>query len=214
MHGVARLLASDESLGALLLERVMPGNTLVALQDEIRATEIAARMMTNLWQARAAEGEFRSLENWTAGFAALRVRFSGGTGPLDPLLVDTAENLRSELLQSAPPSRLLHGDFHHFNVLDGNASGWVVIDPKGLIGDPAYEPAAFLFNPDPAVVLDRSMQQARIGIFAEELRMDPQRIVRWAFVQAVLGAWWTIEDGGVDWDASISAAGVLLSLVR
>jgi streptomycin 6-kinase len=108
----------------------------------------------------------------------------------------------------------LHGDLHHFNVLNGNASGWVAIDPKGVMGDPAYEPAAFLLNPGPVVVLDLSTQQARIGIFAEELRMDPQRIVRWAFVQAVLGAWWTIEDGGVDWDASMLAAGVLLSLVR
>jgi streptomycin 6-kinase len=58
------------------------------------------------------------------------------------------------------------------------------------------------------------MQQARIDIFAEQLKMDPQRIARWAFVQAVLGAWWTIEDGGVDWGASMSAAGVLLLLVK
>jgi streptomycin 6-kinase len=214
MQGAVRLLASDERLGALLLERVTPGNTLVALQDEMRATEIAARIMRNLWQARAVEGEFPSLESWTAGFAALRLRFSGDTGPLDSVLVDTAENLRAELLQGGSTSRLLHGDLHHFNVLNGNASGWIAIDPKGVIGDPAYEPAAFLLNPGTAVVLDRSMQQARIGVFAEQLRMDPQRIVRWVFVQAVLGAWWTIEDGGVDWDASMLAAGVLLSLVR
>ena len=213
-HGAVRLLAGDEHLGALLLDRVTPGTTLAALHDEAQAAEIAARTMMNLGQARAVDGAFRSLESWTAGLSALRVRFSGGTGPLDSELVDTAENLRAELLQGEPPSCLLHGDLHHFNILEGSASGWVAIDPKGVIGDPAYEPASFLLNPGPAVVLDRSMQQARIDIFAEQLKMDPQRIARWAFVQAVLGAWWTIEDGGVDWGASMSAAGVLLSLVK
>ena len=46
---------------------------------------------------------------------------------------------------------------------------------------------------------------------ADQLNLDAQRIVRWAFFQAVLGAWWTIEDGGRDWDTSIAAARVLLS---
>jgi streptomycin 6-kinase len=213
-RGAVRLLAGDEHLGALLLDRVTPGTTLAALHDEAQAAEIAARTMMNLGQARVGDGAFRSLESWTAGLSALRVRFSGGTGPLDSELVDTAENLRAELLQGEPPSCLLHGDLHHFNILEGSASGWVAIDPKGVIGDPAYEPASFMLNPGPAVVLDRSMQQARIDIFAEQLKMDPQRIARWAFVQAVLGAWWTIEDGGVDWGASMSAAGVLLLLVK
>lgn len=212
--GAVRLIASDETSGALLLERVTPGNTLVQLHDEERATRIAARTMLKLGQAHTVDGEFRTLESWTAGLGALRVRFSGGTGPLDSGLVDTAENLRAELLRGEQPSRLLHGDLHHFNVLDGKASGWVAIDPKGVVGDQAYEPAAFLLNPDPSVFLDRSMQQARIGIFAEQLGMDPRRIARWAFVQAVLGAWWTIEDGGVDWEVSIAAARILLPLVK
>jgi streptomycin 6-kinase len=213
-HGVVRLIASDESVGALLLERVTPGNTLVALHNEMQAADIAARTMLQLWRARAMNGEFRSLESWTAGFGALHLRFGGGTGPLDSGLVDTAENLRAELLQGTPPSRLMHGDLHHFNLLDGNASGWVAIDPKGVIGDPAYEPAAFLLNPGPAVFLDGSLQQARIAIFAEQLGIDARRIVRWAFVQAVLGAWWIIEDGGVNWEVSIAAARNLLPLVK
>jgi hypothetical protein len=33
-------------------------------------------------------------------------------------------------------------------------------------------------------------------------------------VQAVLGAWWIIEDGGVNWEVSIAAARNLLPLVK
>ena len=213
-HGAVGLLESDESLGALLLERVTPGNTLATLDDQVQATEVAAQTMLKLWQAATVNVEFRSLESWTGGLVKLRARFSGTTGPLDSGLVDIAENIRAELLQGTQSSCLLHADLHHFNILYGTGSGWVAIDPKGVIGDPSYEPASFLLNPDPAVFLDRGIQQARIAILAEHLNMDRQRIVRWAFFHAVLSSWWTIEDGGRDWDDSISAARVLLSLLR
>ena len=211
-HGAVRLLESDESLGALLLERINPGNTLATLNDELQAAEIAARTMLTLWEGTPASSEFRTLESWTAGLSKLRARFSGATGPLDPALVDIAENLRAELLQSKPSSRLLHADLHHFNILYGTTSGWVASDPKGVLGDPSYEPAAFLLNPDPAIFLDRSIQEVRIKILADHLTMDAQRMVRWALVHSVLSAWWTIEDDAGDWNASISAARVLLSL--
>ena len=212
-HGAVGLLESDESLGGLLLERVNPGNTLAKLNDPIRATEVAAQTMLKLWQA-AVKVDFRGLESWTGGLVKLRARFSGATGPLDSGLVDIAEKIRAELLQGTQPSCLLHADLHHFNILYGAGSGWVAIDPKGVIGDPSYEPASFLLNPHPTVFLDRAIQEARIGILAEHLNMDRQRIVRWAFFHAVLSSWWTIEDGGQNWDDSISAARVLLSLVE
>jgi len=212
-HGAVHLLESDESLGALLLERINPGDTLATLHDEDQAAEIAAGIMLDLWKGTPANAEFESLESWTAGLCKLRARFSGATGPLDSALVDIAENLRGELLQGKPSPRLLHADLHHFNILHGTARGWAAIDPKGVIGDPSYEPAAFLLNPDPAIVLDRSIQEDRIKILADHLKMDAQRIVRWALVHSVLSAWWTIEDDAGDWDASISAARVLLSLL-
>ena len=212
-HGAIGLLESDESLGALLLERVNPGNTLATLKDPIRATEVAAQTMLKLWQAAPVKVEFRSLESWTGGLVKLRARFSGTTGLLDSGLVDIAENIRAELLQGAQPFCLLHADLHHSNILYGTGIGWVAIDPKGVIGDPSYEPASFLLNPDPTVFLDRAIQETRIAVLAEHLNMDRQRIVRWAFFHAVLASWWTIEDGGENWDESISAAPVLLSLV-
>ena len=213
-HGAVSLLESDESLGALLLERVNPGNTLATMHDHIRATEVAAQTMLKLWQPATANVEFRSLESWTGGLVKLRGRFSGATGPFDSGLVDIAEKIRAELLQGTQSSCLLHADLHHFNILYGTGSGWVAIDPKGVIGDRSYEPASFLLNPHPTAFLDRAIQQARIAILAEHLNMDRQRIVKWAFFHAVLSAWWTIEDGGENWDDSISAARVLLSLVE
>jgi streptomycin 6-kinase len=209
-RGATALLESDPALGALLLEHIRPGNTLAACEDPIQACEFAAQVMQKLWQASAGEAEFRSLESWTSGMAKLRERFDGGTGPLDSGMVDAAEHLRAELLQDKSASVLLHGDLHHDNILYSDRVGWVAIDPKGVIGDPCYEPASFLLNPNPDVVLNLPTQKSRIAVLAEHLNLEPRRIARWAFVHAVLSAWWTIEDGGEDWSTAISASRLLL----
>src|SRR5690606_23152783 len=59
-----------------------------------------------------------------------------------------ARILRDELIATSHKTVLLHGDLHHDNILK-NSDGWVVIDPKGFIGDPVYEVAAFIRNPIP-----------------------------------------------------------------
>ncbi|RME04597.1 MAG: hypothetical protein D6816_09640, partial [Bacteroidetes bacterium] len=33
-------------------------------------------------------------------------------------------------------------------------------------------------------------------VLAETLALDRQKLALWAFAQAVLSAWWSIEDGG------------------
>ena len=68
--------------------------------------------------------------------------------------------------------------------------GWLAIDPKGVIGEPPYEFGAALRNLSSTSVVDRWSR-----VIAERLGLDRQRIVSWAFAQAVLAAIWSIEDG-------------------
>lgn len=85
-----------------------------------------------------------------------------------------------DLCQTASESRLLHGDLHHFNILKGDA--WYLIDPKGLWGDPAYEPVAFLRNPVPHLLNEPDIvkfQRERILAFAAGLSLDADRILAW-----------------------------------
>jgi len=210
--GCARLLACDEGLGSLLLERLEPGDTLDQLEDEERATRIAAAVMRGFWQAPFEAGKFRSLASWTDGLGKLRARFAGGTGPLPPSLVCQAEQRREELLVSAASAVLLHADLHHFNLLRRRDETWAAIDPKGVVGDRSYEPAAFLFNPGAKQTLDARLQRERIRILADETGIDQKRIADWAFVHGVLSAWWTIEDGGREWQEAIACVEVLASL--
>jgi len=58
--------------------------------------------------------------------------FNGGTGPLNSKLVERAEQSAKDFFAENHMPVLMHGDFHHFNVLSSER-GWLVIDPKGVI---------------------------------------------------------------------------------
>lgn len=52
---------------------------------------------------------------------------------------------------------MLHVDLHHDNILQ-NGNEWLVIDPKGVVGEPAYEVAAFIHNPMPELLTHADAQ--------------------------------------------------------
>jgi streptomycin 6-kinase len=55
----------------------------------------------------------------------------------------------------------------------------------------------------------RDLLDRRIAIFAEMLGFDRSRIRGWAYAQAALSAWWTVEDNGDDWQSAIRLAELL-----
>ena len=101
--------------------------------------------------------------------------------------------------RTATRTVVLHGDLHHENILSDEERGWVGIDPKGVIGEPAYEVGALLRNIKPSLLHEGNLQQIcdrRVAILAEELGFERERIIGWGFAQAVLSAWWDYEDHG------------------
>jgi streptomycin 6-kinase len=201
----------------LLLERIKPGTPLSSLVDagnDEQATSIAAQVMRQLWRSVPPEHPFPSLARWTVGLERLRDHFDGGSGPFPPTLVDAAETLRAELIGSTTEQVLLHGDLHHYNILSAERKPWLALDPKGVVGDPAYEigpllynPAGLLATPQPGRVLAR-----RIDQLAEELGFERARLVSWGLTQAVLSAWWSFEDHGHGWESAIACAELLAGL--
>ncbi len=213
--GMVRLYAADAAQGALLLERLHPGTVLSRLADDDQATLIAAEVMRQLWRPAPPEHGFPTAARWAAGLTRLRTRFAGGTGPLPPHLVEQAEALFADLLASAGEPVLLHGDLHHENILAAQRQPWLALDPKGVVGEREYEVGALLRNPipgllarpDPRAVLDR-----RIHLLAERLHFDRARLRDWALAQAVLSAWWSVEDHGGGWEWALACAEHLAAL--
>jgi streptomycin 6-kinase len=196
-RGAVRLLAADLEWSVLLLERLAPGRALSSVRDDVAATAIAAGVMGQLWRPPPVGHAFPSVADWVAGFRRLRAKF-GGTGPLPPRPVERAEALFSDLLASQAATVLLHGDLHHDNILAAGRAAWRAIDPKGVVGEPAYEVGALLRNP--ARVLDAPHPERvlarRADQLAEALGFDRARLRDWAYAQAVLSAVWCLEDSG------------------
>ncbi len=205
-RGAVHLLEADDAAGVFLQARVYPGEPIAEWEDE-RATRTAAMVMQRLWQLLPAEHPFRHVREWTDGFGRMPNRNLFGKG-----LVDRAEAILRELEADATQTVLLHGDLHHWNILTATRAPAIAIDPKGMAGDPAYEVGAFLRNPVGLVHASDKLPQImarRIAIFSEMLGFERERLAAYGFAQAVLSAWWTVEDNGSGWENTLKIADVI-----
>ncbi len=214
-RGAVRLLEADGERGAMLLERLLPGTPLVSLADDRKATTVAAQVMRRLWRPVPPDHSFPTVVRWAAGLGRLRRRFDGGTGPFPRALVERAERLFEELIGSMDEAVLLHGDLHHENILSARRQPWLAVDPKGVVGEPAYEVGALLRNPFPELLSFPRLGHVlarRADQLADALGFDRQRLIGWALAQAVLAAWWDYEDHGHGWDLWLSCAEALAEI--
>ena len=203
-RSAVRVLGHEQN--AVLLERALPGTelteTVLAGRDD-EAVLILCGVMADLHQDDPPPGPWPTVEDWGRAFA--RYRAGAPYDEVPPALLDRAEAEYRDLCATQGRRFLLHGDLHHENVLDGGDRGWLVIDPKGVIGELAYETGASLRNPGGAEDLYNDPRQItrRVRIFAERLGLPEERILRWSFAQAVLSAVWHVEDGD---DEAVAAA--------
>jgi len=216
-NGAVRLLAADEEKSMFLLERLRPGRMLVDLQDDERATHIAAEVMRRLWRAAPADADaagFIQLSAWFGELSKLRPRFRGGTGPFPKELVERVESLLPELFDDAAPPILMHGDFHHYNILSSGES-WVIIDPKGVIGPRGYECGPFLVNPwgDFSQHPDADkITMRRIAILSEYLGLEREQILHWGICHSLLSAWWDLADDNTGGEYSMGCGELFMGL--
>ena len=125
----------------------------------------------------------------------IRPHFNGGTGPFPKELLERVESFLPELFADKNV-KLMHGDFHHFNILSSER-GWLVIDPKGVVGPAGYEVGPLMINPWNSLSdwnKFKVQTERRVSILSERLSWERETIINWATAHAVLSAWWNIED--------------------
>ncbi|MDO9302996.1 MAG: aminoglycoside phosphotransferase family protein [Anaerolineales bacterium] len=213
-EGAVRLLEADESRYMFLLERVRPGKMLTTLEDDDQRTHIAADVMSKLWRKAPESLPFIKLTEWFDELKKLRTAFAGEMGPFPEKLVARVEETLPRLYAESSPPCLIHGDFHHFNVLSSER-GWIAIDPKGVIGHAEYEVGPLLINPlgsflngtNPKVQTER-----RLSILSERLGFPRQRLLDWALCHAILSAWWDMQPDGTGGEYSLRCAELFASL--
>ena len=165
--GAVRLLR--RSGRALLEERAVPGTDLSALPDE-EATAIAVDLAPRLW--RRAGSPFRPV-------APEVQRWLDNADREGSELVALPRDLLAELDPGA--QWLVHGDFHHHNILR-RGDQFVAIDPKPYLADREYDVPAFLWNPQGNQMEDRQRTERRIAAFVAA-GLDDFRIRAWTVIR-------------------------------
>jgi streptomycin 6-kinase len=146
--------------------------------------------------------------DWFGAFKELRQRFGGGTGPLPRKIFETAEGLAADFLAENELPVVLHGDFHHYNLLK-SGDDWKVIDPKGVIGPRGYEVGPLLINPWNGFLHGpdaKQISERRFAILSEQLGMERSRIRGWGIAHAVLSACWSLDEQGHGGEHAIHCA--------
>jgi len=92
---------------------------------------------------------------------------------------------------------LLHGDFHHDNILLSNNGEYIVIDPKGVIGDPVFDVPRFILNEFDDEITTELYKKISdiIGIFEIKLNIPHDVLKQCLYVETTMGVCWSVEDG-------------------
>jgi streptomycin 6-kinase len=184
-EGAVRLLEVDLERSALLIERADPGTSLWEVADDEEATLNAAAVLRRLWRRPPPDKHpFRVLaaeaESWTAQF---RSDWEALGRPFESRLVDAATRSARELAGSQPKVVVCHQDLQGSNVLRARREPWLAIDPKPIVGEPAFDVASLLrdrrWSIDPGII------QTRLDLLAAELDLERDRIQGWGLVHAL-----------------------------
>ena len=176
-NGAVRLLRRDRRRRALLLERARPGTDISDVPEE-EATAIGVEVGLRLW--RPAGEPFRWIGDHVPRWLDTAARSAGPGRVLVPL----ARHLYAEL--DVGRSTLVHGDFHHHNILTAGGRR-LAIDPKPMLGEPEFDVPSFLWNPLP-YRMRPDLTERRLRAFAaaglDEGRMRAWSVIRGSYLSA------------------------------
>lgn len=175
-----QLLEADDELGAMLLERCLPGDMLRS-EPEVNWDPVIANLLKRLWR-RPGQDDLRRfrhlsvmLECWSHETLAQAHHWP------DAGLVRYGLQLFQELSKPSTEDKLLATDLHAANVLRSEREPWLVIDPKPFIGDPAFDLVQHLHNCEARLHADPVGMVTRMADLAE---VDDERLTLWTLARA------------------------------
>ncbi|MFD1738396.1 aminoglycoside phosphotransferase family protein [Bacillus salitolerans] len=190
--GIVQLIDYNMEKGILILEKITPGYTLAEMTDDEAACVIAADVVKNISMPAPDHTEIPTTKEREE---SLRRQFEkhNDSGPISKQSFEKALNIFAYLNHTIEQQMLLHGDFHHYNVLASSDGKWIAIDPKGLIGEIEYDLIQYLLNKLPNEDAYRVIER-RVNIFTRELHLNKKRLLLWGYCHAVLATSWTIDE--------------------
>jgi len=190
-----RVLECDEADGAMVQERLVPGDDLRSLADREEQLRIGADLVAALPIAADDDHGLPHYRDWVRDAIEITHARYGPDARMVRLM-DAAQATFDAICPPGSAQALLHGDLHHENMLLGRDGEWVAIDPQGVIGPPFLESARFIQNHvirNTAVPLDEL--DHTVTYVAERLGQPKAEIAGALFLLHVLSMLWGLQMG-------------------
>ena len=182
-EGCPRLLRSDVSRGALLMERLGP--SLADLQLPLRQRhEILVDVARRVWRPAPDCGlpTGATKAAWLQEF--ITTTWEALDQPCSERSVQYALHCASNRIEAHDDETavLVHGDVHQWNCLRAE-HGYQLVDPDGLLADAEYD-LGIIMREDSAELMARS-PRARAWWLAKRCQLDADAIWEWGVVERV-----------------------------
>lgn len=132
-----KIFDADMENGIILEERIQPGNPLREEASLEKRLEVFCSLHHDLHIAPSNQDVYPTYAEWVTRITEYMSRREDC--PQLYAYMKKAEELCLALSELYPQKLLLHGDLHHDNILLGAEEEYVIIDPKGVIGDPIFD---------------------------------------------------------------------------
>ncbi|GAA1570222.1 MULTISPECIES: aminoglycoside phosphotransferase family protein [Kribbella] len=205
-RGAVRLYERDDDRYAMLLERAHASTMAqhAAQHTAVHSEGVAAIAGDLLRQLTipAPDGLPRMSEKAACWAEDLGKDAAELDHPLPDSVVAGAMAVVDELCREQPET-MVHGDFHPNNILRADREPWLAVDPKGYVGDPAFDAAIFLRTRayhlllGDGLAVDDLLRYLRTELeqFAEASGIEADRIRRWTQLIAVQASFWGRRNG-------------------
>ena len=179
---------------AMLIEQAIPGMLLKAHQaiNINKTIDIYADVIKELASQNGEVNSANHVRQWCQAIDRIDDK------RIDVNYIQKAQELRDYLLSSIEHECFCHGDLHLENIIS-HADKWLSIDPKGVIGEIAFEASAFdLIHKSEwdHTELISSKIINRVNLLADAIGVDKDRLIGWIFLRIIISAQWFIEDNG------------------
>jgi streptomycin 6-kinase len=188
-RGCATLLAHDAELSAILLQRLGHSLSSLGLPTE-RQVEIICATVRQVWVpvppgTPLTTGPEKA--RWLADFIA--TTWEALDRPCSARAFDTALEFAAERAAAfdRESAVLVHGDAHEHNTLEDGRGAFKLVDPEGLISEPAHDLAVPMrgLNGDLLAGDARRLGLQRARFLAHMTGVDETAIWQWGFVERV-----------------------------
>lgn len=191
-RGAVQYLDYHPKYNALLLEQAIPGISLKNFypNDIEYVIHSYVFVANHLHIDNHSNIKTQPISNWLKALDRCK------SDQMPKEILQKAKSLRNKLLETQSNQVLLHGDLHLDNILK-HENNWLAIDPQGVIGERAFEYAAFDFVDSKELrTITSEKFLKRIELLAKKAELSFERLKDWVFVRLVLSIAWSIEDKG------------------